>query len=225
MSRTVETLRRRVREELRAEGADEAGYSDFIVLHAINSAIQDLAEVFPVRSIEKITTVEDQKEYDLTTYGIYKIETVQYDGDLIGYMATRDYANYKTEEDMGTVNRWTFYGKNLILIGKVEGGKEISLWVSRSPHRLEEKNDVPEVPDYADEAIVAYALSICCREGRSFDRADYYYRIFLNQKDEVLRRAVPQGQRDTQPKMKDDYWAPFRPGKSVRTTDTNPGGN
>jgi len=224
-NRTIETLRKRVREELRAEGPDEAGYSDFIVLHAINSAIQDLAEVFPIRDVEVITTEEDKKEYDLGDTGIYKIEKVQYDGKLIDYIATRDYTDIKVDEDTGPVNRWTRYGRKLILVGSVEAGKEISLWVSRSPKRLEGKDDVPETPDYADEAIIAYALSICSREGRSFDRADYYYRIYLNQKEEVLRRAVPQGQRDSQPKMKDDYWPAFRPSRRVRTSDTRPGGN
>lgn len=224
-NRTIETLRKRVREELRAEGPDEAGYSDFIVLHAINSAIQDLAEVFPIRDVEVITTEEDKKEYDLGDTGIYKIEKVQYDGKLIDYIATRDYTDIKVDEDTGPVNRWTRYGRKLILVGSVEAGKEISLWVSRSPKRLEVKDDVPETPDYADEAIIAYALSICSREGRSFDRADYYYRIYLNQKEEVLRRAVPQGQRDSQPKMKDDYWPAFRPSRRVRTSDTRPGGN
>ncbi len=225
MSRTVDTLRRRIREELRAEGPDEAGYSDFIVLHAINSAIQDLAEVFPIRDVEVITTEEDKNEYDLGDTGIYKIEKVQYSGKLIDYIATRDYAGIIADEDTGPVNRWTRYGRKLSLVGKVEAGKEISLWVSRTPKRLENKDDVPETPDYADEAIVAYALSVCSREGRSFDRADYYYRIFLNQKEEVLRRAVPQGQRDSQPKMRDDYWKPFRPSNRVRTSDTNPGGS
>lgn len=215
--RNVETLLRRVREEIRAEGPDEAGYSDFIVLDAINSAIQDLAEVFPVRDVIKITAEAGVNDYDLSDTTVYKIEKLQYDGRLIDYMPTNAYADYKSDEDLGPVNRWTLFGKKLILVGKVEADKEISLWVSRSPNILKEKNDVPEVPDYADEAIVAYALSVCCREGRSFDRADYYYRIFLNQKNEILRRAVPQGQRYSQPKMKDDYWPAFRPGKMVRS--------
>ena len=224
MARNVETLRRRIKEELRAEGPDEAGYSDFMILQGINSAIQDLAEVFPINDVEKITTEEEKKEYDLSD-NIYKIDKVQYDGRMLEYMQTRDYVDYKLDEDVGPVNRWTLYGKKLILIGKVEDDKEISLWVSRSPKRLESKDDVPEVPDYADEAIVAYAMSICCREGRSFDRADYYYTIFLNQKQEILRRTVPgQGQSDRKPRARDDYWPAFRPSRRVRTSDTNPGG-
>lgn len=222
--RTIEDLMKRIREELRAEGPDEAGYSDFMILQGMNSAIQDLAEVFPINDVEKITTEEEKKEYDLSD-NIYKIDKVQYDGRKLEYMQTRDYVDYKVDEDPGPVNRWTLYGKKLILVGKVEDGKELSLWVSRSPKRLEGKGDVPEVPDYADEAIVAYAMSICCREGRSFDRADYYYTIYLNQKQEILRRTVPgQGQSDRKPRARDDYWPTFRPSRRIRTSDTNPGG-
>ncbi len=222
--RTVDTLRRRIREELRAEGPDEAGYSDFMIAQGINSAIQDLAEVFPVQDVEKMDTEEGKNEYELPE-NIYKIDKLKYDGRMLDYMQTRDYVDYKIDEDTGPVNRWTLYGKKLILVGAVEADKELSLWVSRAPKRLEKKNDVPEVPDYADEAIVAYAMSICCREGRSFDRADYYYTIFLNQKQEILRRTVPsQGQSDRNPRARDDYFPAFRPSKGVRTSDTNPGG-
>lgn len=224
MSRTVETLRKRIREELRAEGPDEAGYSDWMILQGINTAIQDLAEVFPINDIVKIETEEGKNEYDIPE-NIYKIDKAQYDGRLLEYMQTRSYVDYKLDEDVGEVNRYTIYGKKLILIGKVKGDKEISLWVSRSPKRLEGKDDVPEVPDYADEAIVAYAMSICCREGRSFDRADYYYTIFLNQKQEIMRRTIPgQAQADRKPRARDDYWPAFRPSRRVRTSDTNPGG-
>ncbi len=221
--RTVEDLMKRVREELRAEGPDSAGYSDFIVLDAINFAIADLSEVFPVRDTTTITTSADTNNYTLGFESVYNIVKVEYDGETITGIPLRTYLNL-TIKDTGPVNRWILWGQEFILIGKVEADKEVTLWVTRAPDKLKDKGDIPEIPSYADEAIVAYALSVCYRESRSFDRADYYYRIYVVQKSNILRRGVPQRQKEFLPQMSDSYWKPVRHSRRTVTSDTNPGG-
>lgn len=49
MGTQLQILRRRVREELRAEGPDGAGYSSFIIDEHINSALQALSANYPIR--------------------------------------------------------------------------------------------------------------------------------------------------------------------------------
>ena len=221
--RTVEDLLKRIREELRAEEPDSAGYSDFIVIDAINSAIADLAEVFPVRDKVEFSTVVGQNTYELDDLDIHNIVKLEYDGKLIEGYPLKKYLDLSIKEE-GPVNRWVLWGKYLIFIGEVDKIAPVKLWVTRAPSKLQNKDDVPEIPDYADEAIIAYALSVCFRESRSYDRANYYYRTFVGQKNNILRRAVPQGQREVLPKVSDRYWGPHRPRQSGVRSDTNPGG-
>lgn len=221
--RNLEMLLRRVREELRAEGPDEAGYSDFIVLNAINFAISDLSEVFPVQDTVELITEADTNKYELGFETVYDIVKVVYDGTILRGMQLPNYLNL-TVKDVGPVNHWVLWGTAFILVGKVEADKPINLWVTRAPNKLEGKDDIPELPSYADEAIIAYALSVCYRESRNFDRADYYYRIYVIQKSNILRRGVPQRQKEFQPQMNDSYWKPVRHNRSTVRTDTNPGG-
>jgi hypothetical protein len=221
--RTVEDLVKRIREEIRAEAPDSAGYSDFIILDGINSAIADLSEVFPVRDSTSFTTEADTNEYTLSLDSIYNIIKVEYDGTVISGMPLDDYLSL-TDKTAGGVLRWVLWGTSLVLVGEVEEDKTVNLWVTRAPNKVDSKDSVPELPSYADEAIVAYALSICYRESRNFDRADYYYRIYVIQKSNILRRGVPQRQKDHLPKMNDSYWGAFRPSRKTRTSDTNPGG-
>lgn len=221
--RNVEDLLKRIREELRAEEPDSAGYSDFIIIDAINSAIADLSEVFPVRDKIEFTTEVGQNTYEMDNYDIYEVIKLEYNGKLIEGYPLRQYLDLNIKDE-GPVNRWVLWGKYLIFIGEVDEEVPVQLWVTRSPSKLDSKNDVPEVPDYADEAIIAYALSVCFRESRSYDRANYYYRSFVGQKSNVLRRAVPQGQREQLPKMRDSYWKPHRSTRSGVRSDTNPGG-
>lgn len=221
--RTVEDLVKRIREEIRAEAPNSAGYSDFIILDGINSALADLSEVFPVRDSIQIITEEDTTTYELGLDTIYNVIRVEYDGTVISGIPVDDYLNL-LEKNTGPV-RWVLWGTSFVLVGELEADKEVNLWVTRAPNKLENKDDVPEVPNYADEAIVAYALSICYRESRNFDRADYYYRIYVIQKSNILRRGVPQRQKDHLPKMGDSYWKAFRPSRRFTTSDTNPRGS
>ena len=222
MEITADLIMKRVREELRAEGPDGVGYSDFIIRNGVNAAIADLAEVYPVRDIVTFETQEDVNEYDLSDKKIYKINKVEYDNRAITYMDLDKYLNDQAILSEGNVASWVLYGNKFILVGKPENTKQVKLWVTRSPEMLERIDSKFELPDYTLEAVVAYAMSICYRESRNFSQADYYYRVFLNQKDALLRRAVPQGQRDTQPKMKDNYWGAFRPTKMLRPYPKEP---
>ena len=221
-SRTIEDLMKRIREELRAEGPDGVGYSDFIILNGINAGIADLAEVYPVRDTVSFETDKDVNEYDLSDKGIYKVDKVEYDSKAINCMDLKHYLDNQSVLTTGNVTSWVLYGKKFILVGDVENEKTVKLWVSRAPALLDQIDSVFELPDYTLEAVVAYAMSICYRESRNFAQADYYYRVFMNQKDMLLRRAVPQGQRDVQPKMRDDYWGAFRPTKRLRTYPKEP---
>ena len=83
MRRNIETIMRRVREELRAEGPDGAGYSDFIIIDAINSALDDLSGVFTIRDEMEFTTETGVNTYDLKEVlpsEIVDIIRVEYDG-------------------------------------------------------------------------------------------------------------------------------------------------
>ena len=222
--RDTDALIRRIREELRAEGPDGAGYSDFLVQDAINSAIADLSEVFPVRDTIELTTEIGQNTYDLSNYTIFDIIKVEYNGSLIDGYPLKDYLDLNIKDE-GPVNKWVLWGNYLIFIGEVDEAVTVKLWVSRAPSKLEDKGDIPETPSYADEAIIAFALSVCFRESRSYDRANYYYRLYVGQKSNILRRAVPQGQRESLPKMNDSYWKPHRSRRSGARSDTNPGGS
>jgi hypothetical protein len=214
--RTVDHLVRLIREEIRAEGPDGNGISDFLLVSAMNAAIDDLSDVFPIRDTVEFTTTEGVNHYDLADEvesAIYDIIKVEYDDTLISGTQVSDYLN-KTVRTEGSVDEWLLWGTSFILLGEVEDDKTVKMWVSRAPLPLKEKDDEPETPRYADEAIKAYAISTAYRESRDYGRADYHYGIYLRQKSNLLKRAVPQGQKDKLPKMRDSYWGPFR-GQSV----------
>lgn len=226
MRRNIEQLIKRIREELRAEGPDGAGFSDFLIMDAMNSAMEDMAEVFPIRDKITFNTEADKHTYDseINFDNLLIIGKVEYDGKPLTNIAVADYVKI-TEKSEGEVDRWVMWGNAVTLIGDVEAGKVVTLWITRSPAKLEDKGDTPELPAYADEAIIAYALSVCHRESKDYDRADYHYGIYLRQKDSVLKRAVPQGHRAGMTRMNDSYWGSFQAVKSSVRSDTNPGGN
>lgn len=226
MRRNIESLIKRVREELRAEGPDGAGFSDFLIMDAMNSAMEDMGGVFPIRDTVTFNTEADKYTYDseINFDNLLVIGKVEYDGKLLTNLSLNDYLKL-TEKTEGEVNRWVMWGNAITLIGEVEADKVVKLWLTRSPAKITDKGDTPELPAYADEAIIAYALSVCYRESKDYDRADYHYGIYLRQKDSVLRRAIPQGHRAKMTVMNDSYWGSFHPVKSSVRTDTNPGGN
>lgn len=221
--RNVETLMRRVREELRAEGPDGAGYSDFLIIDAMGSAVEDLGEVFPIRDFVEITSVAETNTYEVDVDDFIDIIRVEYDGNPLKSISIDAYIG-KVIKDEGSVNEWLLWGNQVILVGEVEADKTIKMWVTRTPKKLKEKGDVPETPDFADEAIIAYAISVCYREMKDYGRADYHYGIYINQKNSILRRAVPQKQRDLRPRMRGSYWGPVRGTSASVRSDTNPGG-
>ncbi len=215
MRRNVEALVRRVREELRAEGVDGAGYSDFIIVDGINSALDDLSEVFTIRDVVTFTTIEGQNEYNLkqvVSSEIYHIIKVTYDGEETFGRQLDSYMDVPDPEE-GAVRTWFLWGSHLTFVGDVEADKEVKLWITRAPEHISADNTdwVPETPSMADEALVAYTISVCYRESKDYERANYHYRIYLRQKDSLMKRAVPQGQRDFNPNMRATYWGPFRP--------------
>lgn len=221
--RDVELLLKRVREELRAEGPDAGGYSDWVILDAMNSAIEDLGGVFPVRDVTTITTELATNEYTLEVDNLLNILKVEYDGRPITNMDLSDYLE-KTVKDEGDVNYWVLWGNKVILLGAVEDAKVVQLWITRTPNLLAERGDTPETPAFADEAIIAYAVSTCYRESKDYDRANYHYSIYLRQKDSIVRRSIPQGQRTAQTKMSNSYWGTFKGTNIIHRSDENPGG-
>jgi len=223
VARTLEFLIKRIREELRAEGPNAVGYSDFIIIDGINAAMIDLSETFPVQDEYSFTTSDGVNSYEIDYDAVYNIIKAEYDNTILESIPIKEYldSNSKTT---GDVTKYTLWGKSFILLGAVEDSKDVNMWVTRQPNRVEEKDDTPEIPSYADEAITAYALSVCYRESRNFDKANYYYGVYIAQKSNVLRRGVPQRQKEYLPKMGDSYWGAFRPSRSTIKSDTNPGG-
>lgn len=232
MKRNVETLIKRIREELRAEGADGAGYSDFIIVDAVNSALDDLSDTFTIRDVLTFQTTTENT-YDLresVDAEIFNLLRVTYDGKKLYSTQLDDYLSIdKPEED--SVRGWFLWGSHLTLVGAVEETKEVKMWALRAPAHVDAKKPdmAPDTPRHADEAIVSFAMNICYRESRHYDRANYHYGIYLRKKDDLLRRSVPQGQKGHNPKMMDSYWGAFRPTAAggwhpPRWTDTNPGG-
>ncbi len=228
MERNADTLLRRVREELRAEGPDGAGYSDFIILDAINFALTDLASIFTIRDNIQFECYQGENIYDLSNelkqsgIEIFNIIRVEYGGKKIAGKQI----DFYLEKDIlteGPVKEWFLWGNKLILIGQVED-ENINLWITRAPKRLNLRDDVPEIPSYADEALVAYAVSVCYRESKDYDRANYHYSIYIAQRDDILRKAIPQKQKSSFSVMKDSYMKPFHSARRVGRSDTNPGG-
>lgn len=224
--RTVEHLLRRVREELRAEGPDGAGYSDFIIMDAINSALDDLSGVFTIRDEVIFTTEENVNTYDLrdiTPIEVVDIIRIDYDGVKIGGKHLDKHIESSVVTD-GAVKDWLLWGNKLTLHGKVGSGSTVKLWITRPPKRIRDKDSLPETPSYADEAIIAYAVSVCYRESKDYDRANFHYAIYMGQKNDLLKRAVPQMQKDQLSVMRCSYAKPFRSRRGFIRTDTNPNG-
>lgn len=228
MRRNTDTLIRRIREELRADGPDGAGYSDFIIIDAINSALDDLSGIFTIRDTAEFTTRAGENTYNLaeeTGVEIVDIIRIEYDGNKTSGKRIDPYLDLTVSTE-GPVREWFLWGKSITFVGEVEDNKTVRLWITRAPKKISTRDDVPELPSYADEAIVAYAVSVCYRESKDYDRANYHYSIYLGQKNELLRRGIPQGQKDGLSVMRDSYMGPFRPylWRGCVRTDKNPGG-
>ncbi len=225
MGRDLESIVKRIREELRAEGADGAGYSDFFIEDSINKAMYDLAELFTIKDIVTITTTAEDKYVlkDETSVTVEDILRVLYDGRRISGISIDTYFALSAPDE-GSVENWTLWGDTIILVGEVEAGKELELYVTRAPNPMVEQGDAPETPYYADEAIAQFAIAACYRESKDYDRASTHFAIYQHQKDIVRRRSTPQGQKDFRVTMRDSYWGPIRDSSGSSRSDTNPGG-
>jgi len=225
LRRDIQSLVRVVREELRAEGADGAGYSDFFIANAINQAMGELSGIYPIRDNIVITTEEGVNEYSIVEDAVIDdVLRVIYDGAKLDGMVLDDYLEVvdKTE---GYVRGWLLWGKEIRLVGKVEGNKRLDLWVTRAPNPMIELTDTPETPYYADAAIVQYTIASCYRESKEYERASFHHNIFLHKKAELLQRGVPQGQKGSRVYAKSGYFPPVGTRGRYRRSDTNPGGD
>jgi hypothetical protein len=226
MRRDLDSLVRKIREELRAEGPDGAGFSDFFIQEQINSALGDLADIFPIRDTIELVTTAGQNTYDLTQLipqgtVVENVIKITYDGrDIRG--KTLDEYTALVNKTEGAVSGWFMWGNTLTLIGEVEEAP-LTLWIHRAPKPLQDKGDEPETPYYADNAITNYVIAACYRESRDYERASFHFNIFQRDRNILLNRGIPQQQRDHGIRMRDTYWeAEGTP--IVRKTDTNPGG-
>jgi hypothetical protein len=227
MNTTLDALIARVREELRAEGPDGGGFSNFLIMSAINGALDDLAGIFTIRDVKSFQTTAGVNDYNLTDMitdcTIEDIIRVAYDNTPIRGVQIDNYLNTAVPTE-GEVRGWLLWGNRLILLGEVEDNKEVTLWITRSPKHLRLPADQPETPRYANEALVQYAISACYREARDYDRANYHYSIYLQYRESLRDRSISQGQRDHLPVMGDSYWGPVCDLDGTARSDTNPGG-
>lgn len=231
----LQILRRLIREELRAEGADGAGYSDFFIDQQVNACLRDLSELFTIRDSFSFTATLATNSYSIATKAaaaslgadVENVLGVDYDGSPILYI---DFNAYREIDDKttGDVEKYTIWGDNLILIGAVTA-LVVKIWVTRGPKTVKVDADTPETPYYADEAIAEFVVAACYRESKDYERASFHWAVFQNKRQSVARRATPQGQRDQMPAMKADYWGPVSwsdgLARSKQTSDTDPGGN
>lgn len=233
MSRTLDSLVRRAREELRAEGPDGAGISDFSLKEALNSALSDLSEIYTIRDAVLFDIQEEdgvpKHDYDLSsvvgeTVQLENIVKVTYGNRALSYITLDEYLEIDNHTE-GELRAWTLWGRKIFLVGTLEEDYEkVMLYVVRGPQRLVEPDDVPETPFYADEAILHFMIAAAYRESRDYDRANYHYRIYLRNKESLLRRAVPQLQRARQTIMRDSYWGVVEEKSGIVRSDENPGG-
>ncbi|HUM42712.1 MAG TPA: hypothetical protein PKI14_07175 [Fervidobacterium sp.] len=228
MDRTLQNLIKRIREELRAEGAGGGGYSDEFIRDNINSAIGDLAEVFTIRDTVTIATVEGQNVYDLNSSlpegtVLENIIKITYDGREIKGITLDEFLDYQ-ENPTGPVRNWHIWGSQLMLLGDVEGDKELRLWITRAPKPLTDDNDVSELPYFTDTALIKYAISACFNESRDYERASVYFNHYLRERNMLMNRGIPQGHRNFLTVTRDTYWEPERAVFRCYRTDTNPGG-
>ena len=225
MERTLAVLRRRIREELRAEGPDGGGYSDFFIDEQINTAIGLLAEQFPIRDNYEFLTEEEVNEYeleDVVESDVINIMRLDYDETALN---PRDLTDYNQETfNEGEVRYWFLWGSTLLLSGEVEDDKEVKIWVSRTPKKVSEDDDVPEIPEYADEAIAQYAVASCYRESLDYERASQHFRNFLHVEDRLKRRAIPQTERASPTHMRSFYFPPTSGRRGRLKSDDNPSG-
>lgn len=227
MNRTLATMRRRIREELRAEGPDGSGYSDFFIDHVINAAQDDLAENFSTRDILTFDTTVGQNSYNLNSVfsdlRLCYIVRIEFNGKKVNGIQPDAYLNIETKQE-GPVSKWFLWGDTLYFVGEVDE-VEVVLWVVRAPVRLIDDTDVPELPYYTDEAIIQSAIAACYRESRDYERANFHFGIYRSLKSSLLRRGTPQGQRDHAPAMQDEYFGPVTDRSGIMRSDSNPGGD
>jgi len=226
MRRDLESLVRKIREELRAEGPDGAGFSDFFIEEQINSAIGDLATLFPIRDTIEFKTIVGQNVYDLSTLVpqgvvIENIIKVTYNGLEIRGRSLDDFAALSSKQE-GDVSSWFLWGNTFTLVGEVVEAP-LYLWITRAPKPMQNKGDIPETPYFADNAITNYVIAACYRESREYERASFHFNIFQRDRTLLSARSIPQGQKDHGLKVRDDYWGP-EGSPSIRRSDTNPGG-
>lgn len=166
-------------------------------------------------------------EYDLSTVitdmVIENIIRVTYDGTPLAGIPLDSFLLKKAWKE-GEVSQWTLWGSNLTLVGKVVEGVEVRLWVTRAPTELENNADESELPYYAQEAMIQYAISACYRESRDYERAGYHQSLYQREYADVRNRALSQGQRDHLPTMRDSYTGPIKGRQGIPRSDTNPGG-
>jgi hypothetical protein len=212
MARTLTELVIRIREELRAEGADGSGYSDPFVIDNINEAIVSLAKDYPIRTTRSFNTTVSVNSYNLATVitaaEILNIMRVEYDGALILPIALDDYLAVDTPTT-GEVSNWVVWGKNLILTGAVPAGKAVTLWVTETPTALTAGTDKHQLPTYFEPAIIQYVVAACYRESRDYDRASAHFRIFQYELGNLLSQAIPQTQRAEMPQARSSYFGPI----------------
>ena len=226
---TVSDLKEEVRNELRADGPQGLSYyNNDTILAGFNNAVKELAGIFTIRDTFIFDSVAEENEYSVSdeTDGLMIIDNitkVSYDNRVLTLLTNEEYYGVTDKSD-GEVTNYFVWGDTLILIGDVAEAKEIKLWVTRAPNKLVNDTDVPEVPYYAEEALVQYGVSTCYRESRDYDRANFHYRVYATKRDELVRRGSPQGQRDRAPQMRDSYWGAVGSGHGCRRSDTNPGG-
>jgi hypothetical protein len=224
---TLAELITEIEEELKFDWAGGEGFSKTFLTTQINKAISNLAGLFTIRDTVEFTATEDTNSYSLvekvTTMTIENILKLQYDGETLKYMQVKEYLELD-DPDEGDVEYWTLFGDDLILIGDVEE-KTVKLWVTRAPAILSDDDDTPETPYYADEAIRQYAISACYRQSNDYDRSNYHFSLFREERRDLERRGIPQGQRAALPVMSDDYWPVYTGVTTTPTSDTNPGGD
>ena len=279
MGTQLAVLRRRIREELRAEGPDGAGYSDFFIDENIDSAVQALSGLHTIKDEISFNAPDDEwgtgasyletakvfhstkwyictashtagaanepgagddwedfwreatgdesNRFDLDeetdTSLLENIIRVRYDGRDIMYQGPNEFDLSRMQD--GEVRSWYLWGSEILLFGEVKPGDSVEIWITRGPKKAVEDDDEIEMPFYADEAIVQFAIAGCYRESRDYDRASQHYRNFLHHEDRLKNRSIPQGQRARAPMMQSLYW-PAMSGRRgrFRTTDTHPGG-
>lgn len=215
MRRTLGHIRRRIREELRAEGPDGAGYSDFFIDSNIRSALDALASIYTIRDEVTFTAQVGVNEYDLNSKidpeVVENIVQVEYKDKIIPFYPMHEVDPVKKEEG-DTVYGWVIWGSTLILLGEVEA-VDVILRITRAPFPPIEDDDDIEMPYYADEAIVQFVIAACYRESKDYDAASLHYTIYLRAREEVRTRAIPQGRATGQLAVRSEYWLPERGGR------------